>query len=124
MRYAYLTHADLRQSWIRYAQLQGAWFSESLPQGADFPYSRLKNADFSPAHLEGASFWHSDLTRARFDGTYLCDVDLRNTKDLTRGQLKNAILNPQTPLPRKLDTSAKVQKRGNRERKVDTTDRA
>ncbi|MGH8291757.1 MAG: pentapeptide repeat-containing protein [Steroidobacteraceae bacterium] len=107
MRRAYLANADWRQSWIRYAQLQDAWFTESLLQGVDFSHSQLNGANFSGAHLEGAIFHGADLTGANFAGAYLAgaylgDADLRQAKGLTRRQLKDAILNSRTQIPRKM----------------------
>ncbi|MGO9218518.1 MAG: pentapeptide repeat-containing protein [Streptosporangiaceae bacterium] len=100
MRRAVLSGADLRQSWIRYAQLEGSWFVESKLQGTVFSYSRLEGADFRRSHLEGAMFYRTNLTGVNFEGAYPAGADLRKARGLTERQLKKAVLDSETRLPR------------------------
>jgi uncharacterized protein YjbI with pentapeptide repeats len=74
VRGAYLRRTDLSR-----AKLEGANLSR-----ADFSNAILRDADFKDAILEG---------------TILSGADLTGAKNLTKDQLRKAILDPKTKLP-------------------------
>ncbi len=99
-----LKGADLSYHKQMKAQLQGANLS-----GADLSYAYLIRADLTGADLSRVDFTSAVLSEATLNGAnledadfteaYLCGVDLRQTFNLTCGQLELAYLDQETRFP-------------------------
>ncbi|MEO5335932.1 MAG: pentapeptide repeat-containing protein [Magnetospirillum sp. WYHS-4] len=86
------------------ANLVGADMSGKDFSGVDltraFLYrANLANADFSKATLKDAWISESDVAGANFEGADLRGANLAKTKNLTRDQLKDALVDLSTILP-------------------------
>jgi uncharacterized protein YjbI with pentapeptide repeats len=75
---------DVRGAYLRRTDLSHAKLERANLSGADFSNAVLRDADFKNAILEG---------------TILRGADLTGAKNLTRDQLREAILDPSTKLP-------------------------
>ncbi|AMW30505.1 pentapeptide repeat-containing protein [Arthrospira platensis] len=95
--------AQLSRANFRDARLNGANLRGAKLFGADFEEAWLISADLSDAILLGSNLTGADLDGAILRGTRLqqvnlTNVDLTNTKNLTKEQIESAIL-CQTKLP-------------------------
>jgi uncharacterized protein YjbI with pentapeptide repeats len=75
---------DMRRAYLRRTDLSHAKLERANLARADFSNAVLRDADFKNAILEG---------------TILRGPDLTGAKNLTRDQLREAILDPKTKLP-------------------------
>ncbi|MDY7051045.1 pentapeptide repeat-containing protein, partial [Limnospira fusiformis] len=90
---AQLSRANFRDARLNVANLGGAILYKADFEGAWLISANLSYADLSRSNLTGA-----DLDRAILRETTLQQVDLTNTKNLTKEQIESAIL-CQTKLP-------------------------
>jgi uncharacterized protein YjbI with pentapeptide repeats len=81
---------DVRGAYLRRTDLSRAKLERANLSGADFSNAVLRDADFKNAILEG---------------TILRGADLTGAKNLTRDQLRKAILDPKTILPEEFSIS-------------------
>ena len=93
--------ANLRKANLRGAFLEGALLQKAMLQGANLRGALLQGALLQKAILQGAN-----LQRAYLRGAYLQGADLRNTLDLTDGQLEQAHGDQHTLLPDNLKRPA------------------
>jgi uncharacterized protein YjbI with pentapeptide repeats len=93
--------ANLRKADLRGAFLEGALLQKAMLQGANIQGALLQGAYLQKAMLQGAN-----LQRAYLRGAYLQGADLRNTLDLTDGQLEQAYGDQHTLLPDNLKRPA------------------
>lgn len=99
-----LQGADLSYYKLMKARLQGANLAD-----ADLSFAYLMRADLTGADLSGVDFTSAvlseailkgaNLENADFTETYLCGVDLSETRNLTCEQLELAYLDRETRLP-------------------------
>jgi uncharacterized protein YjbI with pentapeptide repeats len=75
---------DVRGAYLRRTDLSHAKLERANLSGADFSNAVLREADFKDAIL---------------DGTILRGADLTGAKNLTKDQLRKAVLDPKTRLP-------------------------
>ncbi len=75
---------DVQGAYLRRTDLSHAKLERANLSGADFSNAVLRDADFKNAILEG---------------TILRGADLTGAKNLTKEQLRKAILDPKTKLP-------------------------
>ncbi len=117
---AKLTRMDL--AYLRNADLSGSRLWGASFVGADFrpvndlfrPDSRSSSlvdaelilADLRCAQLTGVNLRGADLRGSLLECADLRGADLRNTKNLTQGQLREAILDRATKLPKNLELPA------------------
>ena len=90
-----LSRADLRGANLRGASLRGARLDHADLRGARLGGAILTRTSFAGADLRGAY-----LRVASFDRTDLTGADLRRAVGLTRAQLKNAVCDVATRLPK------------------------
>ena len=81
---------DLRGAYLRRTDLSGA---------------KLEQANLSMADFSNADFREADFKDAILDGTILKGANLTGAKNLTKDQLRKAILDPKTKLPDELSIS-------------------
>lgn len=74
--------------------LSGAFARRTDFSGANLQRANLSGADLTKAILRGAN-----LKDANLRGTILRGADLRDVKNLTKGQLSEAIVDAETLLP-------------------------
>lgn len=77
--------------------VQGAYLRRTDLSFANLERANLSRADFTNAIFRGANFKDAVL-----DGTILNGADLTDAKNLTPNQLKKAIIDRRTKLPRYL----------------------
>jgi uncharacterized protein YjbI with pentapeptide repeats len=77
--------------------VHGAYLRRTDLSFANLERANLSEADFSNAVLRGANFKDAVL-----EGTILKGADLTDAKNLTSSQLKRAILDKTTKLPKEL----------------------
>jgi uncharacterized protein YjbI with pentapeptide repeats len=65
----------------------------------DLSHAKLERADLSRADFSNAVLRDADFKNAILEGTILRGADLTGAKNLTRDQLREAILDPETKLP-------------------------
>jgi uncharacterized protein YjbI with pentapeptide repeats len=80
--------------------VQGAFLRRTNLSNASLRRANLSKADFSNAILRGADFEDAIL-----DGTILRGADLSEAKNLTKDQLRGAILDRATRLPEEFSIS-------------------
>src|SRR3989442_259756 len=81
---------DVRGAYLRRTDLSHASLTRANLTGADFSNALLRGADFKDAIL---------------DGTILKGADLTGAKNLTKAQLRRAILDQATKLPEEFSVS-------------------
>lgn len=69
----------------------------------------LRDANLSNADATGALFTGADFNGARLDGTILRGADLTDARNLTVGQLSEAIIDEDTRLPSHIDRAELVR---------------
>ena len=94
LRGADLRGADLRGAYLRGADLRGAYL-----RGADLSRAYLIGADLSSAYLRGADLSSADLSSADLSYANLSRADLRDVRNFTPEQLKQAFVYETTLLP-------------------------
>jgi uncharacterized protein YjbI with pentapeptide repeats len=65
----------------------------------DLSHARLERANLSRADFSNAILRDADFKNAILEGTILRGADLTGAKNLTKEQLRKAILDPKTKLP-------------------------
>ena len=88
---------DLHGIALRGAFLPHAKFAGALLYNCDLDGALLEGAD-----LRGAWLWQTNLNRVNLDGADLRGADLSSARGLRRGQIKTAVCDEKTRLP-KLD---------------------
>ena len=101
---ANLDCAELQRADFKGAKLRGAGLVGAQLQHADFTGAQLQNAYLIDAHLEDAILLGAQLEGAYLRGAHLekailLGADLTDARDLTRDQLKGALLDSETRLP-------------------------
>jgi len=89
-----LRHASLRFATLTKANLEMADLSD-----ADLSDARLEGANLSGADLSGALLDRADFAGARFGGVNLSGASLLEARNLTQGQIDDAIGDSLTVLP-------------------------
>lgn len=80
--------------------LRGAYLRRT-----DLSFASLKRANLSGADFSNAVFRGADFKDAILDGTILKGADLSGAKNLTRDQLKKAIIDQTTKLPEEISVA-------------------
>jgi uncharacterized protein YjbI with pentapeptide repeats len=65
----------------------------------DLSHAKLERANLSRADFSNAILRDADFKNAILEGTILRGADLTGAKNLTKDQLRKAILDPKTKLP-------------------------
>ena len=65
----------------------------------DLSHAKLERANLSRADFSNAVLRDADFKNAILEGTILRGADLTGAKNLTKDQLREAILDPRTKLP-------------------------
>lgn len=97
-----LSDRDLSHRYLSYANLQNARLTGANLFMTDFSGANLAGADLSNTNLSAANLTHADLHNANLEGANLLVADLndanlsganlRNARNLTKEQLKTAII--------------------------------
>lgn len=72
-------------------------------RGVDLADAILRGANLTNADATGAVFRRADFAGARLAGTILRGADLTGARNLTAGQLSQAIIDDHTRLPTEID---------------------
>lgn len=104
---ARLDFAHLEGASLSRAHLEGASLGEAHLEGASLNFASLEETSLAGAHLEAARLFRSKLKRADLHGAHLKDAvlnsaDLREALNLSNEQIKMALGNEQTLLPKDL----------------------
>ena len=94
-----LTNYNLQGADLRGAKLQGAKLQGANLQGANLRNVELYNTDLRGANLQDANLEEAIMYRADLHGANLKNANLHKAKDLTREQLKSAVMDEHTQLP-------------------------
>src|ERR1700730_13584176 len=71
----------------------------------DLSHAKLERANLSRADFSNAILRDADFKNAILEGTVLRGADLTGAKNLTKDQLRKAILDPKTKLPAEFSIS-------------------
>jgi uncharacterized protein YjbI with pentapeptide repeats len=71
----------------------------------DLSHAKLERANLSRADFSNAVLRDADFKNAILEGTILRGADLTGAKNLTKDQLRKAILDPSTKLPEEFSIS-------------------
>jgi hypothetical protein len=94
-----LASARMRRAQLRFATLSGANLSGANLAGADLTDARLDGANLANADLSNAALSRTDLAGARLAGARLDGANLLEVRNLTQGQLDDAMGDAMTELP-------------------------
>jgi hypothetical protein len=89
----------LRQASLRFATLTGANLEMADLSDADLSDARLDGADLSGADLSEALCERVDFANARLSGANLAAANLKDARNLTQGQIDEALGDALTVLP-------------------------
>jgi len=89
----------LRHASLRFATLTGANFEMADLSDADLCDARLDNANLSGADLSEALLDRADFSNARLNGANLASASLKDARNLTQGQIDEALGDALTVLP-------------------------
>jgi len=89
----------LRHASLRFATLTGANLEMADLSEADLSDARLEGADLSGADLCEARLDRADFAGAKFGGVNLAGASLLEARNLTQGQIDEALGDPLTVLP-------------------------
>jgi uncharacterized protein YjbI with pentapeptide repeats len=108
LRDADLEDADLRNADLESADLRNANLGGADLRNANLGFTDLRNAnlgfaDFRNANLLFADLRNAELGYAEFTDAFLTHADLRDTIGVTEEQVKSAIINANTQLPKDLE---------------------
>lgn len=96
----------LRHASLRFATLTGANLEMADLSSADLSDARLERANLSGADLSEARLDRADFAGAKFGGVNLAGASLLEARNLTQGQIDEALGDPLTVLPAHLDRPA------------------
>jgi hypothetical protein len=94
-----LASARMRRAQLRFATLTGADLAGANLAGADLTDARLDGANLANADLSNAALARTDLSGARLAGARLDGANLLEARNLTQGQLDDAMGDALTELP-------------------------
>ncbi len=97
-----LASARLRHASLRFATLTGANLTEADLWDADLSDARLDGANLIAANLCEALLDGADFAGAKLAGANLCGASLREARNLTQGQIEEAVGDAFTLLPAQL----------------------
>ena len=94
-----LASARMRRAHLRFATLSGANLAGANLAGADLTDARLDGANLANADLSNAALTRTDLAGATLAGARLDGANLLEARNLTQGQLDDAMGDAMTELP-------------------------